>query len=100
MESIPNIVRITHCIFTVRDIQASRHFYVDLLGLNILHESATSLYLRGIEDREWTLKLEQASDQENAEPRARQIGYKVWSDDELLKLAAIADRQGLPYRWE
>jgi catechol 2,3-dioxygenase len=95
MESIPNIVRIAHCVFAVRDLQASRYFYVDLLGLNVLHETATSLYLRGVEDREWVLKLEQDST-----PRVRQIGYKVWSDEELIKLATLADSQGLAYRWE
>jgi len=98
MESVPNIVRIAHCIFTVRDLQASRYFYVDLLGLNILHETPTALYLRGVEDREWTLKLEQVST--STEPTARQIGYKVWSDDELLKIESLARRQGLDYRWE
>ena len=30
------------------------------MGLNILHETEGALYLRGNEDREWTLKLELA----------------------------------------
>ena len=46
MDLIPNIVRIGQCVMTVRDLKASRYFYVDLLGMNILHESAAALYLR------------------------------------------------------
>ena len=62
-------------ILSVADLEKSRHFYVDLLGLNVLHDDRTSLFLRGVEDREWSLKLELAS-----EPGVRHIAYKVGSD--------------------
>jgi catechol 2,3-dioxygenase len=90
-----NIVRIGHAILTVRDLAASRRFYVDLLGLNVLHESSDALYLRGIEDREWTLKLELGE-----QPRARQFGFKVGSEEDLDALAALAESEGLHCRWE
>ncbi len=95
MHSAPHIVRVGQAVFTVTDLAASRYFYVDLLGLNILHESRDALYLRGTEDREWTLKLETG-------PQAgvRHIGYKVWSDAVLDELAALAEAESLPVRWE
>lgn len=91
----PNIVRIAHAVFTVRDLAASRAFYVDLLGMNVLHEGPGALYLRGVEDREWTLKLEQAPD-----ARVRHVAYRVASAADLDALVALAEREGLPWRWE
>lgn len=90
-----NVIRIGQAAFYVTDLAAARHFYVDLLGLNVLHESSRAIYLRGVEDREWTLKLEAA-------PKAgvRHIGYKVASDQVLDELVRLAETQGLPHRWE
>ncbi len=93
--SVPHVVRIGHAVFYVTDLTASRHFYVDLLGLNVLHESDGALYLRGVEDREWTLKLELAP-----EPGVKQLAYKVGSEAALDEIAEIAEEQRLPYRWE
>src|ERR1700691_1136145 len=90
-----NIIRIGQAAFYVTDLAASRYFYVDLLGLNVLHEDSGSLYLRGVEDREWTLKLELA-----AKAGIRHIGYKVASDEVLDEIATLAESQNLPYRWE
>jgi catechol 2,3-dioxygenase len=93
--TIPNIIRLGHAIFTVTDLARSRWFYVDVLGLNVLHESSDAIYLRGVEDREWSLKLE-LSDR----PRVRQFGFKVGSDSDLDMLAQLAQSEGLPHRWE
>ena len=91
----PNTIRIAQAAFTVRNLQASRHFYVDLLGLNVLHEDSRTLYLRGVEDREWTLKLEQAP-----EAGVRHIGYRVGSEADLELLVSLCELEQLPYRWE
>ncbi len=90
----PGVIRIGHAIFSVRDLKASRRFYVDLLGLNVLHETSTALYLRGTEDREWSLKLEVG------EPCVRQLAYKVGSDAVLDDIAELAQSEGLPHRFE
>jgi catechol 2,3-dioxygenase len=92
---IPHVIRIGHAILYVTNLTASRRFYVDLLGLHVLHESESALYLRGTEDREWTLKLELA-----AAPGVRHIAYKMASDQALDDAVAMAERLGLPYRWE
>ncbi|THF71743.1 3,4-dihydroxyphenylacetate 2,3-dioxygenase [Deinococcus sp. Arct2-2] len=94
-QGMPDIIRIAHTIFTVTDLAASRAFYVDLLGLNVLHEEPDALYLRGVEDREWTLKLELAG-----QAGVRHIAYRVRADADLERMAALAEREGLPYRWE
>jgi catechol 2,3-dioxygenase len=91
----PSIIRLGHVILSVTDLEASRRFYVDLLGLNILHETPRALYLRGVEDREWTLKLERAET-----PGLRQLGFKAGSSEALDEIAALAKEDGLPYRWE
>lgn len=91
----PNIIRIAHGVFYVSDLERSKHFYVDLLGLNILHEDSSAVYLRGVEDREWTLKLELA-------PVAgvKHLAYRVGSEADLEALVAFAEAKQLPYRWE
>ena len=88
----PDIIRIAQAIFTVKDLNASREFYVDLLGMNILHEQSDALYLRGVEDREWTLKLEKCKDGEEA--RIRHLGYRVRDEQALDGLLALRVRGG------
>lgn len=89
----PAILRIGHVVLVARDLAASKRFYVELLGLNVLHETTDAVYLRGVEDREWTLKLERGE-----QPRVREIGYKVGSDDVLDELARLAAQQGLAHQ--
>ena len=91
----PHIVRIGHAVLYVTDLAASRHFYVDLLGLNIVHETPAALYLRGVEDREWSLKLEAAP-----EPGVKHLAFKAGSEEAVEQLAVFAETQELPYRWE
>ena len=92
---VPEIIRIGHVVLTVADLARARHFYVDLLGLNVLHEDGAGIYLRGVEDREWTLKLELGSG-----PRVRQFGFKVGSEAALDGLEGMARELGLPHRRE
>ncbi len=92
---IPDVVRIGHVVLTVADLGRARQFYVDLLGLNVLHEEPNALYLRGVEDREWTLKLEV-----DPTPRVRQVGFKVGSEAALDRLEALARSEGLATRRE
>lgn len=92
---IPNVIRIGHGVFYVTNLEASRRFYVDLLGLNVLHQTPTALYLRGVEDREWTLKLELA-------PQAgvKHLAFRVATPADLEALITLAQAQNWPWRWE
>ena len=91
----PDIVRIGHVVLSVTNLAASKRFYVDLLGLHILHEQPGALYLRGVEDREWSLKLEL-----DPTPRVRQFGFKVGSEAALDELETLAQAEGLATRRE
>ena len=91
----PHIVRIGHIVLAVTDLSAARRFYVDLLGFNIVYDEKGALYLRGVEDREWTLKLELAAD-----AGVKHIAYKAGSEEAVDQLAAFAQEQRLPLRWE
>lgn len=91
----PNVIRIAHGVFYVTDLDRSRHFYVELLGLNVVHETPGALYLRANEDREWTLKLELAP-----EAGVKHLAYRVGTPDDLEAAARFLDAQGLPWRWE
>ncbi len=91
----PDVVRIGHVVLAVADLAASKRFYVDLLGMHVLHEQPGALYLRGVEDREWSLKLELDSI-----PRVRQFGFKVGSEAALDQLETLARAEGLATRRE
>ena len=92
---VPDVIRLGHVILVVSDLDRSRRFYVDLLGMNVVHDEPSALYLRGVEDREWTLKLELGPT-----PRARQFGFKVASEGTLDQLELVASAEGLPCRRE
>jgi catechol 2,3-dioxygenase len=89
--SVPQIVRIGHVVLQVTNLAASRAFYVDLLGLDVVDESSAHLCLRGVEEREWSLMLE-----EREEPAVRQIGFKAAAERELDALEALAAERGWP----
>ncbi|RDI94895.1 3,4-dihydroxyphenylacetate 2,3-dioxygenase [Meiothermus sp. QL-1] len=95
MKATPNLVRAAHVALYVTDLARARYFYADLLGLQVLHEREGALYLRGTEDREWTLKLEQA-----AEPGVKHLAFRVAGEPDLELLVGLAQEEGLPYRWE
>jgi len=43
-----NVVRASHVTFDVRDLGASRAFYVDCLGYLITEENKNAIYLRAV----------------------------------------------------
>jgi catechol 2,3-dioxygenase len=90
-----DIVRVGHVMLAVQALDRARRFYFDLLGMNVLHEEPNALYLRGVEDREWSLKLETGP-----AAQVRQLGFKVGSDAALDQLEAFATQQGLANRRE
>src|SRR3954463_7615196 len=46
----PDILRCAYAELVVTDLAASRAFYVDVLGLTVTYEDATSIYLRPLEE--------------------------------------------------
>ena len=87
-----NVVRASHVELGVRDLAASRAFYVDCLGYLVTAEAPGALYLRAVEGRNHhSVVLRQA-----AEPAALALGFKVASEEDLDRAAFWFGRKGLP----
>ncbi|MGB0426721.1 MAG: VOC family protein, partial [Paracoccaceae bacterium] len=90
-----NVVRLSHVEYNVRDLAASRAFYVDTLGLQITHETEDAIYLRAMEERGHhcihLIKSDTAS--------VGVLGFKVWEDADLDRLSVFFTERGLPVEW-
>ncbi|MBL4784081.1 MAG: 3,4-dihydroxyphenylacetate 2,3-dioxygenase [Cohaesibacteraceae bacterium] len=90
-----NIVRLSHVEYAVRDIMASRAFYIDTLGLQITHETNDTLYMRALEERgHHCIRLVKS-----VTPQANVLGFKLFDEDDLEKAAAFFAKKGLPVAW-
>jgi catechol 2,3-dioxygenase len=90
-----DVTRASHVVLLVRDLAASRAFYVDTIGLIVSDENSHAIYLRGIEEVcHHSLVLKQA-------PQAgcQQIGMRVQTDDDLDLAAAYLGKAGLSVEW-
>ena len=90
-----NIVRLSHVELEVKDLAASRAFYVDTLGLLPTFESASTLCLRGLEERgHHCMVLKQGSS-----PQAHVLGFKVFDEPDLDKAEAWFNSRGRKTAW-
>ena len=90
-----NIVRLSHIELIVRDLDAARAFYVDLLGLQVTHEDAGAIYLRALEERGHHCVVLK----KGAEPVANVLGFKVFEEADLDRAASFFADQGLAHEW-
>jgi catechol 2,3-dioxygenase len=87
-----NVVRVSHVELSVRDLAASRAFYVDCLGYLVSDETADALYLRAVEERNHhSIVLRRDSS-----AGAYAICFKVASEEDLDRAAFWFARKGLP----
>ena len=90
-----NVLRAAHAEFRVTDLEAARHFYVDLLGLVETERTADALYLRALEEREHhSLILRRAPS-----PGLTHMAFRVADPDDLDRLSRRFAELGLPQRW-
>ncbi len=90
-----NTIRLSHVVYTVTDLAASRAFYVDTLGLQVTAEEGHRLYLRAMEERgNHCIVLEQG-----AEPRAQVLGFKVFAEADLDAAHKWFSERGHPVSW-
>ena len=90
-----NIVRMSHIELGVSDLEASRKFYVDLLGLIETEQVGDSLYLRCLEERNhhsFVLTQSKKAD-------VKRLGFKVGSEGDLEKIEALFVGKGLATEW-
>jgi len=91
-----NVTRASHSVLTVKDLAASRNFYVDLLGFIVSNEDRDTLYLRGVAEAcHHSLVLKHGS----GEPQAERVGMRVFSEEDLEKAKMFFDKVGLPAKW-
>jgi catechol 2,3-dioxygenase len=87
------IVRASHAVLTVADLARARTFYEELIGLQVEDADASTVYLRGVEERQHhSLVLKLARGDSGCE----RIGLKVASAEDLEKAAFYFRQLGLP----
>jgi catechol 2,3-dioxygenase len=93
-----DIMRAAFVELYVTDLDASEHFYAQLLGMIVSARSDDAVYLRGWEERQHhSLILRQAAP---AHPAcAVRLGFRVRSEHDLELLAEHFDQMDLATRW-
>ncbi len=90
-----NTTRASHVVLGVTDLAASKAFYVDVLGLIVSDESASTVFLRGLEERcHHSLTLEKT-----ATPACLRLGMRVQTDDDLHAAKAYFEAEGREARF-
>jgi len=91
-----NITRASHVELLVTDLERSLRFYTEVTGLTVTASDDTVAFLRGMEEScHHSLVLRVSS----ATPSCARIGFRVFTDDELERLAAHLEGQGLEPAW-
>jgi catechol 2,3-dioxygenase len=90
-----DIVRAAFVELGVADLEASAHFYRELLGMIVTARTDDAIYLRGWEERQHhSLILRSGST-----PAASRLGFRVRSEADLQLLAARFDELGCVREW-
>jgi catechol 2,3-dioxygenase len=90
-----NVVRLSHVELAVTDLERSRVFYNDTLGLQVVGEEPSRIYLRAMEERgHHSLILS-----EGAKPAARALGFKVFAEADLDKAKTWFEARGRAATW-
>ena len=89
-----NITRASHIIHRVRDLAASRAFYVDLVGLVVSDEEPGTIWLRGLEEGcHHSLVLK------SGDPLTERIGFRVHTEEDLELAEAYFAKAGYRTAW-
>lgn len=90
-----NILRLGYIEYQVTDLERSRAFYVDVIGLFETARDEDAVYLRAIEDREHHCVVLRRARQ----PGIGHFAFKVSGEADLDALAARYSGLGCPVRW-
>ncbi|AEW15999.1 homoprotocatechuate 2,3-dioxygenase [Brucella canis HSK A52141] len=85
-------MRLSHVELGVTDLAKSRAFYVDTLGLQVTDESADAIYQRALEERGHHCIVLRKTDK----AEARDLGFKLYSEDDLDRAEHFFKGKGLP----
>jgi len=87
------ITRASHVSIAVTDLEASRDFYRDVIGLVVTEETGDAVYLRGLEESSHhSLVLERAD-----EAKALRIGLRVREDRDIIAAEAWCRSNGIEH---
>ncbi|KQW18424.1 3,4-dihydroxyphenylacetate 2,3-dioxygenase [Afipia sp. Root123D2] len=90
-----NIIRCSHAVLDVTNLDASREFYESMIGLHVEDSTGDAIYLRGSEERQHhSLVL-----RKSATAACNRIGFRVATDDDLDKAAAFCAGNGLSHNF-
>lgn len=90
-----NIQRCSHVHCTVKDLDASYRFYVDIMGFIVSERTDDTLYLRCLEERNHHSYVLQQSDKSEVVA----LGFKVAYDKDLDLLEKHFQDLNLPTKW-
>src|SRR3984957_1183891 len=86
-----NIVRSSHAVLDVVDLNASRAFYENAIGLHVEDHDDKAVYLRGVEEHQHhSLVLRKA-----ANAACHRLGFKVGNEGDLDSAAAFFSENGI-----
>ncbi|MFI7100608.1 3,4-dihydroxyphenylacetate 2,3-dioxygenase [Streptomyces sp. NPDC050161] len=91
---VPDVIRAAYAQLVVTDLAAARWFWVDMLGLHLQYEDATSLYLRGTDElthHSLVLRTGEVAALDH-------LAYRVRTPDDVERAAAFFTARGLPVR--
>jgi len=88
-----NIIRCSHAVLDVTDLNASREFYENTIGLHVEDRDDGAVYLRGSEEHQHhSLVLRKAQT-----AACNRMGFKVGNEGDLDKAAAFCSANGITY---
>src|SRR5438552_18482774 len=88
-----NVIRSSHAVLDVTDLDTSREFYETTVGLHVDDRDDKAVYLRGSEEHQHhSLVLRKA-----AVPACNRLGFKVGNDGDLDKAAAFFSANGIAH---
>jgi catechol 2,3-dioxygenase len=88
-----DVTRLSHVILQVADLDASRAFYEEVIGLAVTESDSDTLYLRGVEERcHHSLVLRRTTRSPLA---CERIGFRVATDDDLDRGQSFFASRGL-----
>jgi catechol 2,3-dioxygenase len=91
-----NITRASHIVLTVKDLDRSRRFYEEVLGLVVTRQDDDALYLRGVEESCHHSLVLQRSD---APAVCQRIGMRMRTEDDLRAALPILRDRGCSAEW-
>ena len=90
-----NIIRCSHVEYAVTDLDASRRFYVDTLGMILTERTEEAIYLRCLEEHQHHSYILRKADR----PAVIAVGFKVAFEKDLDTLKIHLDKLKIHNEW-